>query len=132
LRAKPWVWAHSWHTTTSINSSLALGDEGFGSKRLAERSITKILGTTAATLWLMALARNVDGSKIPVKRQETNGMALPRARAWLPGKFPLRKHPWNPVFVDEDGYLHFVQTGLLLFLLQSRSSHYLACSAWRH
>jgi len=25
-----------------------------------------------------------------------------RARARLPGEFPLRKHPRNPVFVDED------------------------------
>jgi hypothetical protein len=54
---------------------LALGDEGFGSKQLAEHSIAKILGTTTATLWLMALARNVGGSKIPVKRQGTNGQA---------------------------------------------------------
>jgi hypothetical protein len=70
--------------------------------------------------------------KIPAEHQGTKGLALTRARARLPGKFPPRKHPWNPVFVDEDGYLHFVQTRLLLFLLQSRSSHSLACSAWQH
>jgi hypothetical protein len=81
----------------------------------------------AATLWSTALARDVGGSKIPAKRQETNGRALTRARARLPGKFPLRKHPWNPVFIDKEGCPHFDRTGLLLFLLQSRSSLALAC-----
>ena len=33
LRAKPVIWVHSWHATTTINSSLALGDDGFGPKR---------------------------------------------------------------------------------------------------
>jgi hypothetical protein len=80
----------------------------------------------AATLWSTALARNVGGSKVPAERQGTNGRALTRARAQLPGKFPLRKHPQNPVFVDKEGYPHFDRTGLLLFLLRSRSSLALA------
>ena len=132
LRVKPWIQVHSWHATATINPSLALGDDGFGPKRLAEHSIAKILGTTATTLWSTVLARNVGGSKIPAEHRGTKGRALTGAHARLLGKFPLRKHPWNPVFIDEDGCLHFVQTRLLLFLLQSRSSHSLACSAWQH
>ena len=60
------------------------------------------------TLWSTALARDVGGSKIPAERLGTNLRAHTRARARLPGEFPLRKHPWNPVFVDEEGYPHFV------------------------
>jgi hypothetical protein len=84
-----------WHATTTINSSLALGDDGFGPKRLATSSIASILGTTAATLWSTALARDVGGSKIPAERLGTNLRAHTRARARLPGQFPLRKHPRN-------------------------------------
>jgi hypothetical protein len=122
LRAKPWVWVHSWHATATRNSSLALGDNGFGPKRLDERLIPKISGMMATTLWSTALARDIGGSKIPAKCQGTNGRVLTRARARLLGEFPLRKHPRNPVFVDEEGYPHFDRTGLLLFLLRSRSS----------
>ena len=63
---------------------------------------------TATTLWSTALARDVGGRKIPAELQGTNWQAHTRARAWLPGEFPLRKHPQNPVFVDEEGYPHFV------------------------
>ena len=37
----------SWHATATINSSLALGDDGFGPKWLSEPSIASILGTAA-------------------------------------------------------------------------------------
>ncbi len=137
LRVTPWVLVLSWHATATINSSLALGDDVFGPKRLAECSIASIWGMTAATLWSTALARDIGGSKIPDnKRQGTNWWALARARAWLPGKFPLRKNPPRTycVFVDEEGYPYLVRFRLLLcllFLLQSRSPLALACNAWR-
>jgi hypothetical protein len=112
-----WVRVLSWHATATINSSLALGDDGFGLKRLTERSITSIGGMTAATLWSTALARDVGGSKIPAERQGTNWRALARARARLPGKFPLGKNPPRScVFVDEKGYPYLVRFGLLLCL----------------
>jgi len=72
-----------------------------------------VAGMTAETLWSPALARNVGRSKIPAKRQGTNWRALTRARARLPGKFPPRKCPRNPVFSDEEGYPCFVRFGLL-------------------
>jgi hypothetical protein len=137
LRVTPWVQVLSWHETATINSSLALGDDGFGPKRLAKRSIASIWGMTAATLWLTALARDVGGSKIPAERQGNKWRALARARARLLGKFPLRKFPplMYCVFVDEEGYPYLVRFGLLLcllFLLQSRSPPSLARDAWRH
>ncbi len=117
LRVTPWVRVLSWHATATINSSSALGNNGFGPKRLAERSTALMLGTAATTSWLTALARKVGGRKNLAKRQETYWQALPRARARLPGEFPLRKHPRNRVFVNKEGYSYFVRTGLLLFLL---------------
>jgi len=131
LRVAPCVRVLSWHGTATINSSLALADDRFGPKQFAERSIASIVGMTAATLWSTTLARDVGGSKIPAKRQGTNWRALARARARLPGKFPPRKCPRNTVFINEEGYSHFVRFGLLLFLLQSRSSLALARDAWR-
>jgi len=137
LRVMPWVRVLSWHATTTINSSLALGNNGFGPKRLAERLITSIWGMTAATLWLTTLACNVGGSKIPAEHQGTNLQALACTCAWLLGELPLRKNPprMNCVFVDEEVYPYLVQFGLLLcllFLLQSRSPLALACNAWQH
>ena len=120
----------SWHATATINSSSALGDSGFGPKRLAEHLTASILGT-AATTWSTALARDVGGRKNLAERQGTYWRALPCACAWLPGKFPLRKHPRNPVFVDKKGYPYFVRTGLLLFLLRSRSPLALTRDTWR-
>ncbi len=72
LRVKPWVWVLCWHATTTINSSLALGDDGIGPKRFAEHSTASILGT-AATTWSTALARNVGGRKNLAERQELTG-----------------------------------------------------------
>ena len=108
LRAKPWVWVHYWHATATFNSSLALGDDVFGPKQLAKRSIAWILGTTATTLWSTALARNVGGRKIPIKRQGTDKRVLACARARLLGKYPLGIHVQNQVFVNKEGYPHFV------------------------
>jgi len=137
LRVMPWVLVLSWHAATTINSSLALGDDVFGPKRLAKCLIASIWGMTATTLWSTALARNIGGSKIPSSKcQGTNWRALARARARLLGEFPLRKSPPRTycVFVDEEGYPYLVRFRLLLcllFLLQSRSPLALACNAWR-
>jgi len=108
LRVTPWVRVLSWHAIGTINASLALGDDGFGPKRFAERSIASTAGMTAATLWSTALARDVGGRKNLAEHQGTDGWALTRARAWLPGKYPLGICVRNPVFVDEEGCPHFV------------------------
>ena len=114
LRMKPWVRVLSWHATATINSSLALGDDGFGLKRFAKHSIASIAGMMAATLWSTALARDVGGRKNLAKRQGTDGRALARARAWLPGKYPMGICIRNLVFVDEEGCPYFVRFGLLM------------------
>ena len=103
----PWVRVLSWHATGTINSSLALGDDGFGTKQLAERSIALIVGT-AATTWLAALANNVRSRKNLSERQGTYLRALARARAQFPGNFPLRKNQWSSVFVNEEGYPYLI------------------------
>ncbi len=129
LRVTPWVRVLSWHATATINSSSDLGNNGFGPKRLAKHSIASILGTAVTTSWSTALARDVSGRKNLAKHQGTYWRALPRARAGLPGEFPLRKHPRNRVFVGEEGYPYFFLTGLSLFLLRSRSPLALARDA---
>jgi hypothetical protein len=79
---------------------LALGDNGFGPKRLAERSLA-LVSTTAATLRSTALARDVGGRKILAKRQGTYLRAHTRARARFPGIYPLTDCSQNQFFVDE-------------------------------
>ena len=79
---------------------MALGDNGFGPKWLAERLITSIVGT-AATTWSMALACDVGGREILAKRQGTYWRALARARTRLPSVYPLRDHSQSQVFVEE-------------------------------
>jgi hypothetical protein len=54
---------------------LDLGNDGFGPKRLVERSTASILGT-AATTWSTDLACDVDGMKILAKHQVTKWWAL--------------------------------------------------------
>jgi hypothetical protein len=109
LRVTPWVRVLSLHVTVTINSSLALGDNMFRPKRLAERLIASIVGTAVTSLWT-ALACDVGGRKNLAKRQGTYWQALARARARFPGKFPCRKNPpRNCVFVNEDGYPYLVQ-----------------------
>ena len=100
LRVKSSVRVLSWHATALRTSSLASGDDGFGPKRLAERSIALIVGT-AATTWSTALARNVGSRKIPTKHQGAYWRALACARARLPSVYPLRDHSRSQVFVDE-------------------------------
>ena len=113
LRVTPWVRVLSWHAIATINSSSALGDDGFGPKRLSERSTASIL-RTAATTWSTALARNIGSRKNLAKCQGTYWQALPRARARFPGKLPFRKNPpRNCVFVDEEGYPYLIGFGLL-------------------
>ncbi len=70
----------------------------------------------ATTLWSTALARDVGGRNIPAKREGTDEQVLTHARARLPGKYSLGILVWNPVFVDEEGYPHFIRFGLLLCL----------------
>ena len=82
----------SWHATTTINSSLALGDERFGPKRFAECSITLIVGT-AATTWSTALAHDVGGRKNLAEHQGTYLRALARARAQFTGIFLKKEKP---------------------------------------
>ena len=94
----------SWHAIVTINSSLALGDDGFGPKQLAEHSIALIVGT-AVTTWSTALACNVRGRKNLSERQGTYLRALARARAQFPGNFSLRKNQRSSVFVNEEGSL---------------------------
>jgi hypothetical protein len=85
----------------TINSSLALGDNGFGPKRLAKRSTALTLGT-AATTWSTALACNVGSRKKLAKRQGPScWRALTHARARLPSIYPLRDRSRSQVFVDE-------------------------------
>ncbi len=80
---------------------MASGNNGFGPRRLAKRSLALVSGRTAATLQLTALARGAGGSKNPVGRQVTDGRALARAHAWLPGEYPLRDRSRSQVFVNE-------------------------------
>ena len=132
LKVKPQVQVRSWHTTATINSSSALGNNRIGPKRLAESSIADISGTKAATLWSKALACNVSENKIPAKRLGTDEWALACTRVGLSVEFPLRKRPCNTVFVHKEGYpYYFVWFGFLLFPLWSRFSHIHPCNAWQ-
>jgi len=79
---------------------LASGNNGFGPKWLAERSIALIVGT-AATTWSTALACDVGGRKILAESQGTYLPALACARAQFPGVHPLRDHSQSQVFMDE-------------------------------
>jgi hypothetical protein len=96
LRVTPWVRVLSWHATETINSSLALGEDGFGPKQLAERSTTSMLGM-AVTTWSTALACNVGGRKNIAERQGTYWRVLPRARAQFWANFLLGKIPHGTV-----------------------------------
>jgi hypothetical protein len=100
LRLMPWARVLSWHATATINSSLALGDDGFGPKQLAEPSIASTLGT-ATTLRSTALARDGGSWKKLAKRQGPCWRALVRAPARLPSVYPLTDCSRSQVFVDE-------------------------------
>ena len=102
LRVTPssWVRVPSWHATATINSSSALGDNGFGPKRLAEHLTASSLGT-AATVWSTALARDVGSSKMLAERLGSCWRALVRARLRLLSKFPLRDRSRSQFFVNE-------------------------------
>jgi hypothetical protein len=99
-RVTPWARVLSWHTTATINSSLALGDDGFGPKRLAEPSITSILGTVA-TIWSTALARDGGSWKKLAERRGPCRRTLVRARLRLPSKYLLGDRSRSQFFVDE-------------------------------
>ena len=60
------------------------------------------MGTTAATLWSTALARDIGGKIIFAERPETCWQALARARATrLPSVYIPRDRSLSQVFVDE-------------------------------
>ena len=81
---------------------LGLRRRQFGPRRLAKHLLALVSGRTAATLRSTALARGTDGCKNPVGRQVTDWRALARARAQLPGIYPLRDCSRSQVFVNED------------------------------
>jgi hypothetical protein len=76
------------HATTTINSSGALGNNGFGPKRLAPPSIASTLGM-AATIRSTALARDGCSWKKLAERRGPCWRALVRARTRLPSNYPL-------------------------------------------
>jgi hypothetical protein len=98
LRAILWVWVHSWHATTTINSSLASEDVESKPKRLAKRTIASNGQTMVKTLWSTALACIVGGSRIAAVRQGTDQQALARVRAWFLGKIFFREKPTEDSF----------------------------------
>jgi hypothetical protein len=100
-RVTPWACrVLSGHATATINSSLALGDDCFGPKRLAERSTASNLGT-AATLRSTALARDGGSWKKLAKRRGPCWRVHVRAHTRLPSDYPLGDRSWSQVFVDE-------------------------------
>ena len=114
-----------WHATTTINSSLALGDDGFGPKRLAISSIASILGT-AATFWSTALARGGGSWKKLAERQGPCWWrALVRARTRLPSVYPLGDRSRSQFFVDEGVASGEVDEGESECLASS-------CRGWAH
>ena len=79
---------------------MALGNDGFGPKRLAEPSIASTLGT-AATIWSTALARDGGSWKELAERRGPCWRALVRARLRLPSEYPLGDRSRSQFFVDE-------------------------------
>jgi hypothetical protein len=101
-RVTPWARrVLSGHATATINSFGASGDDGFGPKRLAERSTASNLGT-AATLRLTALLARDGGSweKLTERRGPCR-RALVRARLRLSSIYPRGDRSQSQFFVDE-------------------------------
>ena len=90
----------SWHATATINSSVALGNDGFGPKWLVEPSIASSSGT-AATIRSTALARDGGSWKKLAERQGPCRRALVRARLRLPSEYPRGDRSRSQFFVNE-------------------------------
>jgi hypothetical protein len=102
MRVTPWAGrVLSWHATTTINSSGALGNDGFGPKWLAEPSIASTYLGTAATIRSTALARYGDSWKKLAERRGPCRRALVRTRLRLPSEYPLGDCSRSQFFVNE-------------------------------
>jgi hypothetical protein len=106
-RVTPWARQVLWHATATINSSGALGNDGFGPTRLgptrlAEPSIASTLGT-ATTLRSTALACD-DGSwkRLTDRRRPSLCDALVRVRTRRLSKYPRGDRSRGQFFVDEE------------------------------
>ena len=92
----------SGHATATINSSGASGDNGFGPKRLAERSTASNLGT-AATLRSTALLARDDGSwKKLTDRRGPWWCVSVRTRTRLVSVYPRGDRSRGQFFFDEE------------------------------
>jgi hypothetical protein len=103
-RVMPWARrVLSGHATATINSSGASGDDGFGPKRLAERSTASILGT-AATLRSTALLAQDDGSwkTLTDRRGPCLCVVVVRTRTRLMSVYPRGDRSRGQFFVDEE------------------------------
>ena len=101
-RATPWARRVLWHATATINSSGALGNDGFGPKRLTEPSIASTLGT-AATLRSTALLARDDGRW--KKLTDPRGpcwCVFVRTRTRLVSVYPRGDRSRGQFFVDEE------------------------------
>jgi hypothetical protein len=96
------------HATATINSSLALGDKGSVRNGSPNVQLPRFRGQRPRLFGRRLLLATSAGVKSLPNVKELTWRAHTRARARLPGEFPLRKHPRKPVFVDEEGYPHFV------------------------
>ena len=132
LRVKPWVGCSPGTRPRQSTLPWPWATTGSGQNGSPNVQSLRFRGQRPRLFGRRLLLATSAGVKSLPNVKELTWRAHTRARARLLGKFPLRKHPRNPVFVDEEGYPHFVRTRLLLFLLQSRLSHSLASSAWRH
>ena len=104
LRVMPWARQMlSGHATVTINSSGASGDDGFGPKRLAERSTASNLGT-AATLRSTALLARDDGSwkTLTDRRGPCWCVVVVRTRTRLMSVYPRGDRSHGQFFVDEE------------------------------
>ena len=99
-RVTPWARRVLWHATATINSSGASGDDRFGPRWHAERSIASNLGT-AATLRSTALISRDDGSwmELTDRRRPSWWCVLVRTRTRLVSEYPLGDCSY---FVDEE------------------------------
>jgi hypothetical protein len=90
-RVTPWARrVLSGHATATINSSGALGNDGFGPKRLTEPSIASTLGTAATLRSTALLARDGGSWKKLTDRQGPWWRVHVRSTTRLPSEYPRR------------------------------------------
>ena len=99
-RVTPWARRVLWHAT-AINSSGASGDDGFGPKRLAERSTASNLGTAATLRSTALLARDSGSWKKLTKHRGPCWCVLVRTRTRLLSVYPRGDRSRSQFFVDE-------------------------------